>query len=78
MQVAATHCSGRLVLAHEGGYAEAAVPFCGHAIVEELAGESMGVEDPFLELFQAQQPGPEFQRFQRGLLDEMAQGFGLR
>ncbi len=78
MQVAATHCSGRLVLAHEGGYAEAAVPFCGHAIVEELAGESMGVEDPFLELFQAQQPGPEFQHFQRGLLDEMAQGFGLR
>ena len=77
MQVAASHCGGRLVAAHEGGYAEAVVPFCGHAVVEALSGESVGVEDPFLELFQAQQPGPEFNEFQRNLLDTMAESFGI-
>ncbi len=77
MQSAATHCDGRLVAAHEGGYAEAAVPFCGHAIVEALAERSMGVEDPFLDLFRAQQPGEEFQRFQRGLIDAMAEDFRI-
>ncbi|MBS0613477.1 MAG: class II histone deacetylase [Proteobacteria bacterium] len=77
MHVAASHCGGRLVAAHEGGYAEAVVPFCGHAVVEALAGETMGVEDPFLELFRAQQPSAEFQRFQRSLIDAMADGFEL-
>jgi len=77
LEVAATHCNGRLVAAHEGGYAEAVVPFCGHAVMEALAGERTGVEDPFLELFQAQQPGPEFCRFQRGLIEAMARDFGL-
>jgi len=41
-------CDGRLVLFHEGGYAKAYVPFCGLAVIEELAGIASGVEDPFL------------------------------
>ena len=41
-------CEGRLVLAHEGGYSPYAVPFCGLAVVEELAGLRTPVEDPFL------------------------------
>jgi acetoin utilization deacetylase AcuC-like enzyme len=41
---------GRLVLAHEGGYSESYVPFCGLAIVEELSGIRTEVGDPFLEL----------------------------
>lgn len=41
-------CDGRLVLFHEGGYAKAYVPFCGLAVIEELAGIDSGVEDPFL------------------------------
>ena len=45
-------CAGRLVLAHEGGYAETYVPFCGLAIVEELAGLRTEVRDPYLELVQ--------------------------
>lgn len=77
MQVAQRHCQGRLVCAHEGGYAESAVPFCGHAIMEALSGERTDVEDPFLDLFQAQQPGERFCQFQRGLIDEMAQAFGF-
>ncbi len=30
-------CSGRVVVVHEGGYSEAYVPFCGHALIEALA-----------------------------------------
>ena len=41
-------CAGRLVACHEGGYATAYVPFCGLAVVEELAGIDTGVSDPFL------------------------------
>jgi len=77
MQMAATHCADRLVLVHEGGYSEAYVPFCGHAVVEALSGESMGVIDPGQEPIHAQQPNPRLQAFQRGLLDEMALSHGL-
>lgn len=77
MEVADRHCAGKLVAAHEGGYSEAYVPFCGHAIMEALSGENMGVEDPALDHFKAQQPGERFQRFQRELIDEMALSFGL-
>lgn len=77
MEVADRHCRGRLAAVHEGGYAEAYVPFCGHAIVEQLAGEHMGVEDPFLAIFEPQQPGERFNAFQRQLIDELADAFGL-
>lgn len=76
MELADRHCGGRLVVVHEGGYAEAAVPFCGHAVVETLAGQHMGVEDPFLDLFKAWQPNSRFASFQRGLIDEMATAYG--
>jgi len=77
MEVADRHCKGRLVMAHEGGYAEAYVPFCGHAIMEAMSGESMGVVDPALDHIVAQQPADPFLKFQRKLIDEMAAGFGL-
>ena len=77
MQVADRWCQGKVVAVHEGGYAEAYVPFCGHAIVEELAGERTGVVDPFLEIFGPQQPGLRFNAFQRRLIDELAVSFGL-
>jgi acetoin utilization deacetylase AcuC-like enzyme len=47
MDVADRHASGRLVVAHEGGYSQAVVPFCGLAIVETLSGIRTEVEDPF-------------------------------
>ncbi|MDV6270797.1 class II histone deacetylase [Rhodococcus globerulus] len=40
-------CEGRLVMSHEGGYSAPYVPFCGLAVLEALAGESSGVQDPF-------------------------------
>lgn len=40
-------CDGRVVFAHEGGYSELYVPFCGVAVLEELAGVHAGVVDPF-------------------------------
>lgn len=48
VETAGELCSGRLVLSQEGGYASAYVPFCGLAVIEELAGIDTGVEDPFL------------------------------
>ncbi len=51
------------------------MPFCGLAIVEELAGTE--VTDPMLELAIAQQPGKRFLAFQREMLDELAASFGL-
>jgi acetoin utilization deacetylase AcuC-like enzyme len=41
-------CGGRLLLSHEGGYSTANVPYCGLAVMEELAGRRSGVEDPWL------------------------------
>jgi len=58
---AESHCQGRIVMVQEGGYAEAYVPFCAHAVLEELADHRGPVEDPFLDLVRAQQPGPDFE-----------------
>jgi acetoin utilization deacetylase AcuC-like enzyme len=42
-QAAADLCGGRLLLVHEGGYSETYVPFCGHAVMEELSGSAIRV-----------------------------------
>ncbi|MWV29044.1 class II histone deacetylase [Aurantiacibacter rhizosphaerae] len=77
VEAAQTLCGGRLVGVHEGGYAEAYVPFCGHALVEALADESCGVEDPFLELALQWQPEPRFDALQSQIIDEIAAAHGL-
>lgn len=46
----------RLVAAHEGGYSEVHVPFCGHATLEQMSGSNIRVEDPLLERLTNQQP----------------------
>ncbi|MGA3599832.1 class II histone deacetylase [Lysinibacillus agricola] len=51
MQLAESNCGGKLVAVHEGGYSTAYVPFCSHAIVEELSGITTDVEDPFIHAF---------------------------
>lgn len=40
-------CDGKVVACHEGGYSTAYVPFCSHAIVEEMSGIDKSIEDPF-------------------------------
>lgn len=46
---AAQNCGGKLLFFHEGGYSAYYVPFCGLAVVEELAGVTTKVVDPELE-----------------------------
>lgn len=71
LEVADTICDGRVVAVHEGGYADSTVPFCGLAVVEELSGVRTAVDDPFEELFAAQQPNQRLLDFQLGLVEEM-------
>lgn len=68
-------CGGRLAVIHEGGYAEAYVPFCGLAILEGLSGKRSVVIDPELGFFQAQQPSERMVDFHKQLIDEMQQTF---
>jgi acetoin utilization deacetylase AcuC-like enzyme len=72
MDVAGEVCGGRLVLCHEGGYSAAYVPFCGLAVLEELSGVRTEVDDPFLELCEAQ-AGQDLQPHQRAVVDACAE-----
>ena len=71
-------CGGRLVAAHEGGYSEAYVPFCGLAVIETLAGLRTPVDDPFLPILIGQQPPADIVAFQRMRLEAQAQALGLK
>ena len=71
MEAAADLCDGRLVLVHEGGYSEAYVPFCGHAVLQELSGSAISAPDPLAETFAARQPGARFERYCSVLIAEM-------
>jgi acetoin utilization deacetylase AcuC-like enzyme len=53
MEAADTHCGGRLIMSHEGGYSAAYVPYCGLAVMEQLSGIRTPIDDPFLPVFQA-------------------------
>jgi acetoin utilization deacetylase AcuC-like enzyme len=65
------------VLVHEGGYSEAHVPFCGHAVMEALSGSASRAEDPLpTPGSRAQQPGARFDAFCSALIGEMAATLG--
>ena len=68
---AAELCDGRLVICHEGGYSPAYVPYCGLAVIEELAGVRTGLEDPLLGLL-AGMAGQELQPHQEAVIREAA------
>lgn len=70
-------CEGRLVLVHEGGYSEVHVPFCGHAVLEELSESGIPAPDPLGATIRARQPGPAFDRFLSEHLSGLAAHFGL-
>ncbi|WP_398495864.1 class II histone deacetylase [Variovorax sp.] len=78
MALAERHAGGRLVMVHEGGYSEVAVPFCGLAILEELSGHRTEVEDPLTPFFGLMQPSERFDAFQLGLIEELAALHGLQ
>ena len=75
LQAAGQLCAGRLTLVHEGGYSEAYVPFCGHAVLEALSGSAITAPDPFAETFRQRQPGPRFDAYLGTLIGEMADYF---
>lgn len=68
---------GRLLAAHEGGYSEGYVPFCGLAVIEEFSAHRTAVEDPFAEILSAQQPTADFAAFQRARLEDQARSLGF-
>ncbi len=70
-------CGGRLVLVHEGGYSEVHVPFCGHAVIEDLSGSAIRAPDPLAATLNARQPGPAFDAFAQDWIDRLAAGHGL-
>jgi len=63
MELADDLCDGRLMMAHEGGYSEVYVPFCGHHVLAEMAGSTITAPDPFGEVFPLRQPSEAFDRF---------------
>jgi acetoin utilization deacetylase AcuC-like enzyme len=70
-------CDGRLLCAHEGGYSEAMVPFCGLAVLETLVGHQTDVVDPVADNQMLQQAPAPFIDLQRSLIDAQAQDLGL-
>ncbi len=78
METADRLCGGKIVMAHEGGYSEVYVPFCGHLVIEQLSGSHIQIEDPMHERISAQQPTKRLQDFQDQWVADLAAGFGGR
>jgi acetoin utilization deacetylase AcuC-like enzyme len=70
-------CGGRLVMAHEGGYSEVYVPFCGHAVLTQMSGNDIEADDPFADTFEARQPNARLQALYSGILDDYVELFGF-
>jgi acetoin utilization deacetylase AcuC-like enzyme len=73
MEAADELCAGRLLLVHEGGYSEAHVPFCGHAVIATLAGSGISAPDPLEVRLDFQQPNADFVAYQKAQIDRMAE-----
>ena len=72
MQAADALCGGRVICVHEGGYSEAYVPFCGHAVIAELAGSAIDAPDPLAATLAARQPDARFDAFVTAWIDDLA------
>lgn len=77
MDAADRLCDGRLVLVHEGGYSEVYVPFCGHAVLEQLSAAPVSAPDPLAETLAKRQPDARFDAFVAGWIDDAAGRLGL-
>ena len=75
MDAADQLCDGRLVLVHEGGYSEVYVPFCGHAVLQQLSGSTIAAPDPLAEIITARQPSLGFLRYLTTAIDELEAHF---
>ena len=77
MHAAETLCHDRLILTHEGGYSEVHVPFCGHAVLEELSGSTIRVPDPLGDTIGARQPTMRWIDETSRYLADLAREFAL-
>ncbi len=77
MALADEVCDGKLLMVHEGGYSEAYVPFCGHAVIQEMAGSSIDAPDPHGPVFAKRQPTAVYDAFALGIVADMARQLGL-
>ena len=66
-------CGGRLGMVHEGGYSETYVPFCGHAVLAEMAGSAIDAPDPFAETLRLRQPPDDLVAWIDARTDAMAE-----
>lgn len=66
---------GRLVAAHEGGYSELYVPFCGHAMLEEMSGSAIRAEDPLKARIAGQQPARRVAAFHAEIISDLVTHF---
>jgi len=71
MRTAHYLCEDRVVLVHEGGYSEVYVPFCGHAVIEQLSGSQITATDPLAATLSARQPGKRMQKVYHLILGSM-------
>jgi acetoin utilization deacetylase AcuC-like enzyme len=78
MQAADVLCGGKLALVHEGGYSEVYVPFCGHAVLEELSGAPVQAADPLAPALERRQPDARFDAFAADWIDQAAVMLGLQ
>lgn len=65
----------RLAAAHEGGYSEVYVPFCGHAVLEQMSGHSIRAKDPLLERLNRQQADIAMQKHFSDRITELVSFF---
>lgn len=77
MSAADRLCDGRLALVHEGGYSEVYVPFCGHAVLEELSGAPVTAPDPMAVTLAKRQPDARFDAFVADWIEAAAGELGL-
>ena len=70
-EAAESLCAGRLLCVHEGGYSEVYVPFCGHAVIEDLAGSPVTIPDPLAATLSARQPDARFDAFLSAWIDDL-------
>lgn len=75
MSAADRLCDGKLVMAHEGGYSEVHVPFCGHAVLEIMSGSDIIVEDPIAPRADYSQPNAKYSAYHRDTIDEYVKHF---
>ncbi|MDF0596185.1 class II histone deacetylase [Psychromarinibacter halotolerans] len=77
MSAADRMCDGRVLMVHEGGYSEAHVPFCGHAVLQEMSGSAIDAPDPLANALEIRQPNARMRAHYSDYLTELVGYFGL-